>query len=421
MRKGRKGIIINIGSTSVKVYKIEGEETELLLVDSIDFKENFDPEGGLSNKKKEKLFELIEEIKKKHEDEKIKIIATGLFRKLASEAKRSLIDDFFMRTGLYLNIISQDLENFYLEKALIGKANLDKPVLLLNIGGGSTELKIVYGEEAIEKVNIDIGVGTINKKFPEINSKYSEVEIEDILSLVKEKLPELQNEVDIAIYTGGELRYMELVDYGVADNDLFEDPDHPKKITLEKFSDRNKDVFESLSLNELENKTPDNPEWMHGARACSAIAQAVFEKYNISNIIPSDSDTVDGFARQEFRHITISGSFRKHLDYIVDIRNDLVEKGVDVLSPRFVEPKNPDEEFVIFDGEEDMEPLELERHHLESIEKSDALIVCGPDGYVGNSALIEMGYANALEKRIIFTEEPEEFMLTTLPAEIGLL
>jgi len=67
-----------------------------------------------------------------------------------------------------------------------------------------------------------------------------------------------------------------------------------------------------------------------------------------------------------------------------------------------------------------MSPLELERHHLSSIANSDALIVCDPEGYVGASALIEIGFANALGKRIIFTEKPEEFMLNTLPADVNL-
>lgn len=67
-----------------------------------------------------------------------------------------------------------------------------------------------------------------------------------------------------------------------------------------------------------------------------------------------------------------------------------------------------------------MSPLELERHHLHSIKESDTLIVCDPEGYVVASTLIEIGYAQALGKRIIFVEKPEEFMLNTLPAEIGL-
>ena len=55
-----------------------------------------------------------------------------------------------------------------------------------------------------------------------------------------------------------------------------------------------------------------------------------------------------------------------------------------------------------------------------SIDNCDALIVCSKDGYVGASALIEIGYAQALGKRVIFTEQAEEFMLQTLPAESNL-
>lgn len=94
--------------------------------------------------------------------------------------------------------------------------------------------------------------------------------------------------------------------------------------------------------------------------------------------------------------------------------------GVKVLSPRFIEPKNPGEEFVVFRGEENLSPLELERYHLNSIINSDTLIICDPDGYVGASTLLEIGFTQSLGKRIIFTEKPQEFVLNNLPAEFGL-
>jgi len=131
-------------------------------------------------------------------------------------------------------------------------------------------------------------------------------------------------------------------------------------------------------------------------------------------------DIINGVVRQEFRYVTISGSFRKHLDYILKVKKILESTGTEVLSPRFTEPKNPGDTFVVFVGEEGKTPLQLERHHLSSIEKSDALIVCSPKGYVGASGMLEVGYANALNKRIIFTEKPEEFILNALPAEVGL-
>jgi hypothetical protein len=213
---------------------------------------------------------------------------------------------------------------------------------------------------------------------------------------------------------------MQLVGYPLNENTLFQDEEHPFVINLDDFKNKNEEVFSNITLKTLESFMPDDPRWMHGARACSAIAQAIFEKYNIKTIIPSNSNLIDGVARKEFRHVTISGSFRKHLQHILDVKKYLNQQDIYVMSPRFSDPKNPGEEFVIFEGEEGATPVELERYHLDSITNSDALIVCNPDGYVGASAMIEIGYAHSLGKRVIFIEKPQEFMLNTLPAEIGL-
>jgi len=37
---------------------------------------------------------------------------------------------------------------------------------------------------------------------------------------------------------------------------------------------------------------------MYGARTCSAIAQAICEKYNIITIIPSNSNIINGVVRE---------------------------------------------------------------------------------------------------------------------------
>lgn len=413
-------LLIDIGSSTVKVYKQTPQSVSLLLARSIPFKTDFDPVKGIAESAKNELYELITEVKDKNPDTPIKIFATALYRKLEPETQKKFIDEFFMRTRLYFNIISQELESFYLQVALVGKYEADKPVLLINIGDGSTELVVMYGKEAIETKNVDLGVGTILSEFSNINDAKAGVSLDKVKKFVLEKLPSLENKVETALYSGGELNYMQLAKYNLKPNKLFKDADHPSVISIKDFSAKNKEIFEKITLKELEEMMPDNPSWMHGARACSALAQAVCEKYGIETIVPSNSNLVNGAARQEFRHVTLSGSFRKHLDYILKVRKALVENGVEVLSPRFTEPKNPGEEFVVFSGEEGMKPLELERHHLDSIEKCDALIICDPEGYVGASALIEIGYAQALGKKIVFAEKPEEFMLNTLPAEFGI-
>lgn len=206
-------ILLDIGSSTIKVYKYSGQKLSLLLQRSIFFKENFDPEGGISPESKKELFELLDAIKAQNRNAQIKIYATGIFRKLAPATKTDFIDEVFLRTGLYFNIISQELENFYLEKALIGKCSLKEPILLINIGGGTTELVVMYGDEAIERKNLDIGVGTILTKFPEINENISKTKLDEIVNFVESKLPVLDNKSEIAFLTGGELTYMKLANY----------------------------------------------------------------------------------------------------------------------------------------------------------------------------------------------------------------
>ena len=87
---------------------------------------------------------------------------------------------------------------------------------------------------------------------------------------------------------------MKLAYYPLKRNDLFAHEDHPFLIEFEDFKNKNKEIFEKIKLKELENLMPENPKWMHGARPCSAIAQAICEK-----IILSDSNIIHGIIRQE--------------------------------------------------------------------------------------------------------------------------
>ena len=45
---------------------------------------------------------------------------------------------------------------------------------------------------------------------------------------------------------------------------------------------------------------PESPGWMFGARACSALAEAICSKYDVEHIIPSNSNLIDGICRVEF-------------------------------------------------------------------------------------------------------------------------
>ncbi len=99
------------------------------------------------------------------------------------------------------------------------------------------------------------------------------------------------------------------------------------------------------------------------------------------------------------------------MDQITKVIAEFEENGVEVLSPKHRAPKNPGDEFVLFEGETTTDPKQLEELHLKAIENSDFLFVVDPEGYVGNSAVMEVGYAKALGKPIYSLEEPSEFIL----------
>jgi len=416
----KEKIILDVGSSTIKVYKVFNNELIHLQNASISFKDNFTHDLGISKKNKRLLISFIEQVKTNNQNFLVEIYATSIFRKMDAQVQQQLIDEIFESTGLYFNIISHDIESFYMQQALVGEYN-DDFSLIMNIGGGSTELIVMKGKNVIETHELEnIGVGTLITEHPEINKPLSGIKLIDLVENIKRILPDIDKRLKTIFYSGGELTYMKLAGYHLTKNNLFKDDSHPKLISVIDFARRNNDIFERITLNELEELMPENPKWMHGARGCSAIAQAICEKYLIEDIIPSDSNMVDGIAQRPFKRVVISGSFRKFLDEISKIRDELTKKNVEILSPRFIKPKNPGERFVVFEGEEGEAPLISERHHISSIEQIDALIVVDPKGYVGASALIEIGYAHALRKKIIFTEIPSEFMLNTLPAQFGL-
>lgn len=414
-------LLIDVGSSTVKVYRLTAQQSmKLIETKSFHFKQDFDPNVGLTESNKEALIDYIKALQAAHHKATVKVYATALFRKLTTKARSAFVDEFFRRTGLYFNIISHDLENHYLEMALAGKYDKDEPLLLINIGGGSTELVVVEHSKPVERHNLELGVVTVRADFPYINEPLSPHPAREVINTIRGELPQSSYQTQFAIYNGGELTYMQLAGYKLHPNRVLADAEHPYVISVEDFAARNAEVFQQVELFELERLMPNDPLWMHGARACSAIAQAVAEHFRVEQIIPSDSNMVHGIVRQELRSVVLSGSFRKHLDYILSVKKELSAAGTTILSPRFEEPKNPGDEFVVFEGEEGLSPLELERYHLDMLDQADALVVCSPNGYVGASALIEIGYAQSLGKRIIFTEKPVEFMLNTLPAEVGL-
>jgi nucleoside 2-deoxyribosyltransferase len=109
--------------------------------------------------------------------------------------------------------------------------------------------------------------------------------------------------------------------------------------------------------------------------------------------------------------VVISGSFRKHFSGIQSTLTAFEEVGIKVLSPHRAKVVNPGEEFAILESDDTSDPETLQQRHFDAITAADALYVFNPEGYVGASATMELGWALALGKPVFAKEVAADFTL----------
>lgn len=292
---------IDLGSSTIKTYECEKEVPNLIEERSILFKDYFSAEEGISRKNYRELMLYMKEIVQKHylNTENCKIYATGIWRKIPKEQYEMLRADF-NDAGLKFNVISQDEETFYFEKAMQGIYN-SKKVLMVNMGGKTTELIVYDKGNVTNRKNLKIGVAEILNNFPEINDENNNLKIEDVLNYALEiiKDEDIDFKCDCGIFTGGELRFQKLVKYNLVPNNIFHDNVHEYMISYEDLAKKNKEILENISLADLYLLMPSNKKWMDGAKAGAILAQAIFKKANVEYIIPSDLNIINGIVKEE--------------------------------------------------------------------------------------------------------------------------
>ena len=100
---------------------------------------------------------------------------------------------------------------------------------------------------------------------------------------------------------------------------------------------------------------------------------------------------------------TVSGSFHRHLSDIYTAVGELLDLGVEVLSP--ADPRVIDQigDFLFVASDRVRSIRLVQDRHLRAIAASDFLWVVAPDGYVGRSASMEIGAAVVLDTPIFST------------------
>jgi NTP pyrophosphatase (non-canonical NTP hydrolase)/nucleoside 2-deoxyribosyltransferase len=111
---------------------------------------------------------------------------------------------------------------------------------------------------------------------------------------------------------------------------------------------------------------------------------------------------------------TVSGSFRKHFDAIVEKVEELRSSGIEVRSPTsLLRVNGGTDQFVLLEGDLGS-PSEIERRHLAAVSNSAFLYVVNPGGYIGASTAMEIGYAYALGVPVFALAEPSDDVFASL-------
>ena len=287
----------DIGSSTIKLYEYK-KELSLIEEKSIMFKRGFS-EDGIQEENIEKMMAFIKEVKEKYNLDKnnTEIYATGIWRKIPNEQLAN-IEARFNELDLKFNVISHDKENYYFEKAMQGTYN--NRIMMVNMGGKTTELVIFDNDTVENRVNLTVGVSDVFDKYPNINELDSGISKEEVINYLENLISEDINfNCDIAIHTGGELRFQKLVKYNLQPNKFFDDGIHKVYVTYEDFDKKNEELLNKTTLDELRSLMPTNPDWMNGAKAGIMLGEAIFRKANIKNIIPSDLNLINGVIKEK--------------------------------------------------------------------------------------------------------------------------
>lgn len=109
--------------------------------------------------------------------------------------------------------------------------------------------------------------------------------------------------------------------------------------------------------------------------------------------------------------ITLLGSLRKQLETIKEKAKQSEQNGYNILAPKISNIRSDENGFVIFEDDLSDNPITIESDFIENCLRSENVIVCDKDGYIGNTVMFEIGYLLAKKKNIKFIQEPNESWL----------
>lgn len=120
------------------------------------------------------------------------------------------------------------------------------------------------------------------------------------------------------------------------------------------------------------------------------------------------SDVRDSNSANSALPTVLCGSFRRDRDGLRRVFSELKLAGCEVLSPTSVEFVAERDGFAYSEGQGGMSVREIELAHLSAISRAAFVWLHLPDGYIGNSGLLELGAAQTAGVPVFSSEPPDD-------------
>ena len=135
-------IMIEVGSTCLKIDNYDGNKIKKLDGITIQFKKHYNEDKKLRENDVKELIKKVNELKSISKD--IYVCGTSIFRTLNKEEREKFLKRFKNETGYDFNIISQESEN---ELTVLGATRFVKDKVCVFIGGGGSTEIAIYDKE----------------------------------------------------------------------------------------------------------------------------------------------------------------------------------------------------------------------------------------------------------------------------------
>lgn len=301
----KKVSVIDIGTNSARVLLAEIENNKIINrekeIITTRLGEKIDSSNQLTERAINDTFHAIKSFQIKSKEagyEVIKLIATSAVRDATNN--QELINKIKMNLGLDIEIISGDEEAEYGFFGVSNAFDSDEDVLVVDIGGGSTEL--IYGQRKIKQMkSLNVGAVRMTEKCitsDPINTNDFDCLYTSIVEVLEEYLELIKNKkIQKVIGIGGTITTL------CAINKQLEqyDPDEVHMSSLD-MNDLDEMIhqFKATTLSERKKIIGLSPKRADIILAGTLILKTILDELSVDEIYVSDYDNLEGIIVKDF-------------------------------------------------------------------------------------------------------------------------